>query len=135
MAERENVQIVEQVYAALGQRDMPAALNLLTGDIEWHIYGPSDTLPFTGTFRGHDGVVQLFKTFSETVEPEHLGSREFVAEGDKVVVFGSERTRVKSTGRFFEMDTVHLWTLREGKVVAFREYYDTAAVVAAFRGA
>ncbi len=42
--------------------------------------------------------------------------------------------RVKATGRSYETDWVHVFTLREGAVAEFREYADTAAVAEAFRG-
>jgi ketosteroid isomerase-like protein len=49
-------------------------------------------------------------------------------------VLGHERMRVKSTGPVFETDWAHVLTLCEGKVLRFHEYFDTAAMVAAFRG-
>jgi hypothetical protein len=40
---------------------------------------------------------------------------------------------VKSTGRTYEHDWVMVFTLRKGKIVRFRHYYDTADIVVAFR--
>jgi ketosteroid isomerase-like protein len=58
--------------------------------------------------------------------------REFVAQGDKVVAIGHYRATAKATGRTFDSAFVMVFTLREGKVVAFREFTDSAAVNAAF---
>jgi hypothetical protein len=42
---------------------------------------------------------------------------------------------VKATNRIFESEWAQVYTLRAGKIVSFRGYYDTAAMVAAFGGA
>ncbi len=41
--------------------------------------------------------------------------------------------RVKATGRSYETEWAHVFTLREGKIVEFREFADSAAVAEAFR--
>jgi uncharacterized protein len=35
MAEQENVQLVQEIYAAFGRGDIPAALDALAHDVEW----------------------------------------------------------------------------------------------------
>ncbi len=42
--------------------------------------------------------------------------------------------RIKATGRTAENPWVMAFTLRDGRVVRFREYDDTASVAAAFQG-
>ena len=66
---------------------------------------------------------------------EQYAPREFIAQGDKVVVLGQERFRVKATGRSVENEWAHGWTLREGRAARFYEYNDTAALAAGYRGA
>jgi ketosteroid isomerase-like protein len=51
-----------------------------------------------------------------------------------VLALGDERMRVKATGRTYETEWAHVFTVREGKVMEFCEYADTAAVAEAFRG-
>jgi ketosteroid isomerase-like protein len=59
---------------------------------------------------------------------------EFLAQGDKVIVLGNERMRVKSNGQSYKTDWVHVWTVRRGKVAAFAEYTDTEVIVEVFKG-
>ena len=61
--------------------------------------------------------------------------REFVADGDRVLVIGWERAKVKATNRTFELDWVMAFTVRNGKVVSFREYTDTKAMADAYESA
>ena len=58
--------------------------------------------------------------------------QDFIAQGDKVLVFGHYKGRVKSTGRSYTKDFIHVVTLRAGKVVKFREYVASDAMRAAF---
>ena len=60
---------------------------------------------------------------------------EYIAQGDKVVVLGHFLMRIKSTGREFSSDWVHVWTVKNGKVTRFYEYVDTAVVSKAYTAA
>jgi ketosteroid isomerase-like protein len=46
----------------------------------------------------------------------------------------SERTRVKATGIFFEISEVHLFKLKNGKVMQLTIFEDTAPIIAALQG-
>jgi len=134
MNEQENVQVVQQLYAAFLRGDIPYVLNELTEDVEWQEPGPVDILPWAGTHRGREQVARFFTLLSGAFEFEQFEPQEFIAQGDKVVVSVHERVRFRSTGRTLEQDWVEVFTLREGKVAKICLYEDTAAVVAAFRG-
>jgi uncharacterized protein len=61
-----------------------------------------------------------------------LQFREFVAEGDRVLVLGWERAKIKATNRTYETDWIHVFTFRNGKASKFREYTDTQAIAVAY---
>ena len=133
MKEQENAQKAQALYAAFGRGDIQTLLSGLTPDVDWTLAGPAE-IPLAGQRRGRDQVAAFFKGVGEMIEFQQFEPQEFIAQGDKVVVIGHERGRVKATGCAFDEDWVPVFTLREGKVTKFREYYDTAAVLAAFRG-
>jgi uncharacterized protein len=56
----------------------------------------------------------------------------FIAEGDRVVVLGRERGRVKGTGKTFDNDWALVFTFGGGKVTGFQCYENTAAIAEAF---
>lgn len=66
-------------------------------------------------------------------EFEQFESREFIAQGDKVVVLVFERPRLKATGRVVDNEYVQVFTLNDGKVVQWCVYEDTAPFIAAIR--
>ena len=124
----QNVDVVQQGYEAFGRGDIPAVLELLTDDVEWTEQGPS-VIPFAGTFRGREGIAEFFTLLDETLEFEQFEPRKFVGQGDTVVVVGYERGLVKPTGRTFEHEWAHVYTLRDGKIAKGLFLEDTAALV------
>ena len=128
---RRNVDVVQETYEAVGRGDIPALLDLLTDDVEWTLQGPC-VIPFAGTRRGREGVAEFFSLVGETLEFQQFEPREFVAQGNTVVVVGYERNLIKPTGRTFEQEWAHVYTLRDGKIAKFRALEDTAAYVVAF---
>jgi uncharacterized protein len=88
-------------------------------------------IPWAGTRHGREGVAEFFSLIGDTLEFEQFEPREFVAQGDTVVVLGYERSLVKPTGHTFEQEWAHVYTLRGGKIAKFRAFEDTAAHVVA----
>ena len=56
---------------------------------------------------------------------------EFVVQGDRVLVVGFARGKVKATNRTFEDHFVFAITVRNGKLTNIREYVDTQALARA----
>jgi ketosteroid isomerase-like protein len=128
MSDQTNVAVLQQGYEAFGRWDIPAVLELLTDDVEWTMQGPS-VIPYAGTFRGREGVAEFFSLLDETIEFEQFEPRKFIGQGDTVVVLGYERDVVKETGRGFEEEWAHVYTLRDGKIATGLFLEDTAALV------
>jgi ketosteroid isomerase-like protein len=124
-----NVQIVKNFLAALGRRDKQGLLALSAEDIEWII--PGEDWPLAGTHRGHTGVAALLQKANETVETSFPEPPEFVTQGDRVLVIGFARGKVKAANRTFEDHFVFAITVRNGKLTNIREYVDTQALARA----
>ena len=105
-----------------------ALLALSAEDIEWII--PGEDWPLAGTHRGHAGLADLLQKASETVETSTEPS-EFVAQGDRVLVVGVAKGKIKATNKTFKDDWIFAITVRNGKVANIREYIDTQALARA----
>jgi len=134
MAEEQNIGVVQRGYEAFGRGDIESLLALLDETITWSTPGPAD-LPMAGNRRGRAGVAEFFQTLVATVDVLRFEPKQFVAQGDVVVVVGGDTSRVKATGASVEFEWVHVFTLRDGKIVAFKEYGDVSALVAEVRSA
>jgi ketosteroid isomerase-like protein len=129
MSIQENVQIVKDFFAAMGRGDRQGLLALSAEDIEWII--PGEDWPLAGRHRGHGGLAALLQKASDTVETSFPKPPEFVAQGDRVLVVGFARGKVKATNRTFEDHFVFAITVRNGKLTNIREYVDTQALARA----
>ncbi len=133
MSEQQNLEIVRQGYDAFGRGDIPALLDLLDPQVTWVTPGPAD-LPTAGSRRGHAAVGEFFQSLASLMDVLRMEPREFIAQGDRVVVVGDDEVRVKATGATLTGRWTHLFTVREGKVVAFEEMSDVSPIVAELRG-
>jgi ketosteroid isomerase-like protein len=134
MNTQENVQVVQQVYAALGKGDIPSVLNLLTDDVEWDMPFPKEIVPFGGKWQGREEVKKFFAVMHDNAEVQQFALQDYIAQNDKVVVIGHNKVLAKPVGRAYENDFVAVWTVENGKVKQMRDFMDTAQAVAAFRG-
>jgi uncharacterized protein len=130
MSVKENVQTAKDAYAAFGRGDIQGLLAFFAEDIEW--IAPGEGLPLAGTYRGLAAVAGFFQKISETLEISFFEPREFMAQGDRVLVVGFNRGRVKATNRTFEEHWVMALTVRNGKLTNVQEYLDTLALAQAF---
>ena len=129
MSTKENVQIVKDFFAAMGGSDRQALLALSAEDIEWII--PGEDWPLAGTHRGHAGLTDLLQKASEMMETSFPKPPEYVAQGDRVLVVGFARGKIKATNKTWEDDWVFAITVRNGKLTNIREYIDTQALARA----
>jgi uncharacterized protein len=122
-----NVQIVKDFFAAMGSGDKKGLLALVAKDFEWII--PGEDWPLAGTYRGHAGLEDLLQK-AEMLETS-TEPREFVAQGDRVLVIGFAKGKIIATNKTFEDDWVFAITVQKGKLTKIREYIDTQALARA----
>ena len=133
MAEQENVKIVQDAYAAFEQGDIEKLASMFGEDADWFVPGPTAIIPSAGARHGRNEIAQFFRALGESEDIEEFVPKFFVAQDERVITFGRTRTRVKATKRTYETEWTHVFTFRDGHIVNFREFYDTAAAVEAYR--
>jgi uncharacterized protein len=123
----ENINLITQVYEAFAQQDLDALLALVDPDC---VVTQDESLPWGGRYVGHDGVTTfafgLLGALDSAVAMEAL----FEADG-QVIQCGRTKGTVWANGNAFDIPEVHVWTLKEGKVVAAHFAIDTPAMLAA----
>ena len=131
MSTEDNKRVVQSIFEAFGRGDVAAVLALVDEDAEWAAPGPG-VVSYFGERRGREGALEFFKNLGTDVEFESFEPGDLIAEGDRVIAFGSERGRVRRTGKVFDNRWALDFTIREGKVAGFRCYENTAAIAEAF---
>jgi ketosteroid isomerase-like protein len=134
MSEQQNLEIIRRGYEAFGHGDIETLLSLFDEQIEWITPGPSD-LSTAGRRTGRQQVAEFFTTINDLFEILRFEPKDFIAQGDRVVVLGEESSRVRATGKVLDGQWAHTFTVQNGKVVRFQEYLDTAETVAELRAA
>jgi ketosteroid isomerase-like protein len=120
-----NVATIRRVYDAMQARDASVMAELFAEDIEVR---QSPELPWGGEYEGHDSVFTFFSTLVEHIDSQ-VTTESMFAAGDHVVQTGRTRGTVRANGASFDVPEVHVWELRDGKVVAFHAYIDTPAML------
>jgi len=133
MAQMAPTDVIEALYAAMRAGDTERVIGLLSDDVVMIVPGPPG-VGAAGEWRGHDGARECFRRLGEGHVTERLDFLERIADGPFVVSRLHVAAVARATGRRFESDIVHLFTVTGGKVSRLLDFFDTAAIVAAYRG-
>lgn len=125
MGIQENKKLVMEGYRLFQTGDIRNLLDRYHDDAEW-LSPESEFVPFAGCFHGKAEIAQFFYELDAAVKPISFVPKQFIAEGDQVVVTGDATWLARNTGRSYDSPWVHVFSLRDGKVARFQSYYDTA---------
>ena len=134
MSEQDTTMVVQQAYNNFQTGDIDALISLMSDDVTWRL-PEIEGVPFAGSRSTRAGVADFFQILATDQESVRFEPREMIAQGDKVASIGSYTWKVKSTDREYQCDFCHVFTIRDGKIVAFEEFTDTAAAAAAHQKA
>ena len=114
---------------------VPSILEHVSPDLWWGFACAADDVPW---HRPVEGSAELPRSFADLMQHTEIRKFEvqrfFTTEG-AVVVQIRLGVNVKRTGRYYEVDHVHVWSFAEdGRVNRMVHYEDTATVQAAWRG-
>jgi hypothetical protein len=119
-----NVEVIRRFYDIVARGDINAVLDLLDPGVEWKA---PESLPWGGTFRGHDGFREFFAKVVDQPVEFRREVQEYLQAGDRVVVLLRLFGRPTGGDTEFEVPEIHVWSLRDGKIVGLEAIFDTAA--------
>ena len=128
----DNIQIVQDVYKNFGQRNVPGVLAHFDKNVVWMRPDASE-IPFCGTYNGHEGMIKFLTLVSQTIKMTSFVPRQFLGNGDTVVVMGEDSANVVSTGKSYTTHWIQVFVLKDKKVVQGRAYIDTLQIAKAFQ--
>jgi ketosteroid isomerase-like protein len=113
-----NGAIIGQAYEDFAHGNIPAVFAAFDAAITWHVPGHS---PLSGDFKGHDQIGGFFRrTMELSGGAFSIDVHNVLAADDLVVALttvNAQRNGVKAS-----FPEVHVWRLKNGKAVEFREY-------------
>lgn len=106
---------------------MPTVLGSMHPDIEWN-EAESNSLADGNPYIGPDAILEgVFARLG--ANHEYFGLEDvkiYGMNGNKVLATLRYDAKVKATGKTYNVQAAHLWTLNnEGKITAFQQYIDT----------
>ncbi len=122
------IQAVRRIYEALSKWDVDELIKDVSHDFEMIL---PETVPWGGTRHGRDGVEAYAAIFRDHVEGLWADPDDFIDGGDMIVVLGRLRGRARATGKKYEVDFAHAWSLTDGMPSRCRSYFDTAPIMSA----
>lgn len=124
-------EVIDALYGAMKSGDIEGVLALLSEDVELVIPG----LPGVGAaghWRGRDAARECFRRLGEGQVTERLDFFERIVFGNTVVSRLHVTAVAKKTGKRFESDIAHFFTVVDGKVTRLLDFFDTAVVREAY---
>jgi ketosteroid isomerase-like protein len=107
-------------------------LGLFTDDIVIRSLGDENPrLEFAKSRQGKSGAEQYFAELGSSWEMVYFTPEEFIAQDDRVVVLSKVAFKSRITGKTAQSPKADIFRFRDGKIVEFLEFFDTAAAQAA----
>ena len=126
-----SITIIETMYEALKNKDYDLFREISDDDLEWI---QSKGFPHGGHHHGADAVIRnVFKRFDDEWEEFKFKIEDMyeVKDGSKVFVIGAYIGKHQGTQKKLEASAVHFYEIENEKVKRFRQFADTAVMVAA----
>jgi uncharacterized protein len=130
MNEQANIDIIRSIYAAFNAADGPGIMSLIAEGASWHNQGAAN-VPYSGSYNGKTEIPRFFQAIAESTTGGEVVAEEYIAQGERVVALGRYRATVRDTGAQIDCPIAHVFSVRDGKVVSWEGYSDTAQVAAA----
>jgi hypothetical protein len=126
-----NIQTVQEIYAAFGRGDIEFIITHLAENVRWQIMG-APGITYATVYKGKVEVPSFFQKLNSSIEMKEFEPQHFLENNNKVGVFGRFKATGRKTGKEVETDWAMLWEFNDdGKVISFKDYYDTFNVARA----
>lgn len=132
MQEQQNTQLIKDFYAAFTRGDIATVISYMAPQVDWELAAVPG-ISFSGKRKGREQVAEVLRMADEKRAVSVFSPREFIAQGKRVLVLGHSLWTVRDSGREFESDWVHVFTVEDGQVAAFREFLDSHLAIEAFQ--
>ncbi len=128
-----NLSVIDGAYKAFAVGDIPAVLAVMDANIVWN-EAEGNSYADGNPYIGPDAVLNgVFARVGADFEYFHLADIKLHEMfNDQVLATLRYKAKIKENGAIFDAQVAHLWTLKDGKVIAFQQYVDTKKLADAF---
>jgi len=121
-----NLEVIRELYRAFAAKDYDAFLAIAHPDLVWI---QNEGFPNGKTRHGPQAVVDdVFKAFNDSWTGWKFLIHEYLDAGAVIVVTGRYEGTHRVTAKAFTAPAAHIYDLRDGKLVRFRQFTDTKVI-------
>lgn len=120
-----NRDVLNTAYKAYSAGDGQPLLDAMAEDVVLELCVPVEAFRFAGPLRGKTAVTRALREIGE--DYEWLGYRlhDLLVQGDLAVALTGGRIRHRGSDKTFDLALVDVVRMRGGKIVEFKEYFDS----------
>ena len=125
-----NLETVKAIYEAFGRGDVSDILARVSDDVSWEEWATpgraQELIPYLRPRNGRPNVAGFLGDVAATLEFHSFEPVGFFESRDHVLVRIRFDATIRTTGRRFQDEEIHLWGFdKSGRVAEFRHYVDT----------
>jgi ketosteroid isomerase-like protein len=132
---RRNMEIVREYLDAINAWDFDKKRRLLAEDAHFEMaFAPE---PFPREYRGREEILAFVETIPALIDSENLHDFDIdtlASDPGEVICTYRSDTEIKPERRPYRNRYITRWTVRDGKIAYFGEYYDPIPLVVALGG-
>ena len=125
------LEVVQELYGAFGRGELAALFALLHPEVDWSVSVDApgaERVPMLRNGIGQEAAQAYFAGVAE-LEIHVFEISRLLVDGDVAVAEVHFEATHRTTGRRASIDELHHWTVRDGVVVRYRPYVDTARLI------
>jgi ketosteroid isomerase-like protein len=128
---RTNLEVVEKGYAHFNEGDLDWVLEHVDPEIVWE---DAKLMPDARVYRGRDEVERFLRSFDRHWEEIRFEPDEVREAGDSVLAFVRLVGTGRASGARVDARLVHVWDMRDLKVLHIRTFFDREEATRAAAG-
>ena len=120
-------EVIQALFAAYAARDVRAMMGCLDDRVRWT---EAEGFPYAGTHVGPKAVLDnvWMRMGTEWNDWEARPDDTIIVEGERVARAGKYSGTYKATGKSFSARFAHIFEVRNGKIIRFEQFVDSAKV-------
>ena len=111
---------VEKMFAAFGNGHVEKFLETVSPDTIW-IYHGTQVIP-KGVYEGKEGARRFITNILNNTQIINFEPRQYICEGDTVVVLGREHQQIKRSGKELKQEWVQVYTVKDNLITRMEEF-------------
>lgn len=126
VSDANNLKVIDGLYKAFVAGDIPGALAPMDPKIVWN-EAEGNSLADGNPYIGPDAVLNgVFARVGENHDYFKLENIQLLEMSNNQILSTLRyEGKVKETGKTYNAQVAHLWTLKNGKIIGFQQYVDT----------